>query len=93
MNKMIVKNILLLLIGTALLNGCMYLQQRSMVFFPYAQLHQTPADWGLPHEDIFLETEDGFRLHGWHIPHAGAEHTLLFFHGNAGNISHRGASV
>ena len=88
-----ITNSLLLLLGLALLNGCMYLQQHSMTFFPSAKLIQTPADWGLAYKDVSLDTEDGVRLHGWYIPYHGAKQTLLFFHGNAGNISHRGASV
>ncbi len=93
MKNRMIKNILLLLLGLALLNGCMYLQQPSMIFFPYATLDQTPADWGLAYEEVFLDTEDGVRLHGWYIPRHGSKQTLLFFHGNAGNISHRSASV
>ena len=93
MKNRMIKNILLLLLGLALLNGCMYLQQPSMIFFPYVTLDQTPADWGLAYEEVFLDTEDGVRLHGWYIPRHGSKQTLLFFHGNAGNISHRGASV
>jgi len=93
MKNRMIKNILLLLLGLVLLNGCMYLQQSSMIFFPYATLDQTPAQWGLVYEDVFLDTEDGVRLHGWYIPRHGSKQALLFFHGNAGNISHRGASV
>ncbi len=93
MKNRIIKNILLLVLGLVLLNGCMYLQQSSMIFFPYATLDQTPAEWGLVYEDVFLDTEDGVRLHGWYIPRHGSKQALLFFHGNAGNISHRGASV
>ena len=93
MKNRIAKNILLLLFGLALLNGCMYLQQPSMIFFPDATLDQIPTDWGLGYEDVFLKTEDGVRLHGWYIPRHGSQQTLLFFHGNAGNIAHRGASV
>ncbi len=87
------ENILFLLFGLALLNGFMYLQQPSMIFFPYSTLDQNPTEWGLAYEDVFLDTEDGVRLHGWYIPRHGAKQTLLFFHGNAGNISHRGDSV
>jgi fermentation-respiration switch protein FrsA (DUF1100 family) len=29
------------------------------------------------------------RLHGWYLPTADARGTLLFLHGNAGNVSHR----
>ena len=93
MKNRMIKNILLLLLGLVLLNSCMYLQQSSMIFFPYATLDQTPAEWGLVYEDVFVDTEDGVRLHGWYIPRHGSKQTLLFFHGNAGNISHRGASV
>ena len=93
MEKRLIKNILLLLLGLTLLNSCMYLQQPSMIFFPHATLGQTPAEWGLAYEDVFLDTENGVRLHGWYIPHHGSKQALLFFHGNAGNISHRGASV
>ncbi|WP_456377241.1 alpha/beta hydrolase [Thiolapillus sp.] len=89
----VMKSILPLLLGWILLNGFMYLQQPSMVFFPYTTLDQTPVQWGLEYEDVYLETRDGVRLHGWYIPYPGAKQTLLFFHGNAGNISHRGASV
>ena len=51
-------------------------------------------EWGLAYEDVFLDTDDGIRLHGWYIPgHRESKQTLLFFHGNAGNISHRRASI
>ena len=93
MKNRMIQSILLLLFGLALLNGCMYLQQSSMMFFPYATLDQTPAAWGLTYEDVFLDTDDGVRLHGWYIPRHGSKRTLLFSHGNAGNISHRGDSV
>lgn len=88
-----IKNTILLLLGLILLNAFMYLRQPSMIFFPYTRLEQTPADWGLEYEDVLLDTEDGLRLHGWYMPHFGAKQTVLFFHGNAGNISHRGDSV
>ncbi len=85
--------IILLISGLGFLNLWMYLQQPGMIFFPYSQLAETPEDWGLDYEQVNLRTPDGLRLHGWYIPYPGAEKTLLFFHGNAGNISHRGDSV
>jgi fermentation-respiration switch protein FrsA (DUF1100 family) len=36
-----------------------------------------------------LSTKDGEKLHCWFFPLAGEPPVLLFFHGNAGNISHR----
>lgn len=82
-----------LLIGLALLNAFMYFQQPRMIFYPVSGLEATPADWGLVYEDVALQAADGVRLHGWYVPAAGAEQVLLFFHGNAGNISHRRASL
>jgi len=47
-------------------------------------------------EDAWFQTEDGVRLHGWYCTPQGNEAddpsivpTLLWFHGNAGNITHR----
>lgn len=76
-----------------LLKAAMWLLQPGMVFYPTRVLDATPADWGLQFEDVELTASDGTSLHGWYIPHPGATHTLFFFHGNAGNISHRGDSI
>lgn len=69
--------------------------QSHLVFYPETgrEIIATPARINLPYEDIRLETSDGVRLHGWHIPAPQARGTVLFLHGNAGNISHRLDSV
>lgn len=56
-------------------------------------MQQTPADWNLDYEDVWIESADGVRLNGWYIPRQGAQKTVLFFHGNAGNMSHRRESI
>lgn len=76
-----------------LINALMWILQPGMVFYPTRALAATPADWGLAFEDVELTADDGTRLHGWYIQYPDATHTLLFFHGNAGNISHRGDSI
>lgn len=63
--------------------------EKGTVFFPDPYLIGSPADLGLAHEEVFFATEDGVRLHGWYVPHQGSSITVLWFHGNAGNISHR----
>jgi fermentation-respiration switch protein FrsA (DUF1100 family) len=60
---------------------------------PSRALARTPAEVGLLFEDVTLTTSDGVNLNGWWIPAAGERATLLFFHGNAGNISHRLESI
>ena len=63
----------------------------QFIFFPDRDVSRTPADVGLHYEDAWFTAADGARLHGWFIPAAGAESadTLLWFHGNAGNIGDR----
>ncbi len=71
----------------------LYFTQPSMIFFPYRELMATPKDWHLKYEDVSFSTEDKNILHGWYIPKEGSRRTVLFLHGNAGNISHRGDSI
>lgn len=76
-----------------LFSGMLYLQQPSMIFYPSPALIATPDDWGLPYQEVGFTTSDGKHLHGWYLPHDRGRQTLLFLHGNAGNISHRGDSL
>ena len=65
-----------------------YLESKS-IFHPTKEVGMTPADLGIAFEDVFFETSDHVRLNGWFIKKPSAQSTLLWFHGNAGNISHR----
>ena len=71
----------------ALLTACRI--EDGMIFHPSPTLARTPRQVGLEFEDIFFTTRDGVRLNGWFIPHPEPRSTLVWFHGNAGNISHR----
>lgn len=53
--------------------------------------YRFPSEYSIPYESVFFLTEDLVSVHGWLIVHQNSiEHpTLLFFHGNAGNIGHR----
>ena len=55
---------------------------------PSRQLDASPDDIGLEYEDVWLEASDGVKTLGWLVP-GGSARTVLYFHGNAGNISHR----
>lgn len=81
--------------GYGLLAGMVYLMQGRMIYLPDnpgRELSGTPADAGMDFEDVTLETADGVTVFGWFVP--GRSHrVLLFFHGNAGNISHRLESI
>ena len=60
-----------------------------MIFYPNPAIERTPRHVGLEFEDLFFTARDGVRLNGWFIPHPESRSTLVWFHGNAGNISHR----
>ena len=72
--------------------------ERSLIFFPtrYPEgLWDTEAaarGSGCVIDDHFFLAGDGTRLHGWWCRRLGGgpdDAVLLFFHGNAGNLSHR----
>jgi hypothetical protein len=90
------KLLLLAMMTLTVLSVYVYLMQSRMLYYPNMPgraLTATPADIGLEYRDVHFTTEDGIELHGWFIPGDNPQRTLLFFHGNAGNISHRLESV
>ena len=78
----------------------LYLIQDRMVFFPTRDLEASPGDIGLGFQEVRIDVTDGESIHAWYIPAPSGSHvtgqsgdggapTVLFCHGNAGNISHR----
>ncbi len=85
-----------IVLGLALAGAGAWLLQPKLLFRPYPEMVGVPSDWGFAYEDVWLITADGVRLHGWFLPNPrrrASPYTLLFLHGNAGNISHRSASI
>lgn len=61
------------------------------IFRPTAAIRSTPAAYDMNYEDVSFLTADGEILHGWFLPASanaaaipGA--TILWFHGNGGNV-------
>jgi fermentation-respiration switch protein FrsA (DUF1100 family) len=66
--------------------------QSRLVYFPNVPSRAVgpgPGSIGLTYESVEILTEDGIRLDAWYVPVRKPRGTVLFFHGNAGNISHR----
>jgi len=92
-----------LVVGYGAIVGLAFAFQDQLLFQPSSRLLATPDDAGMSYETVHLDTDDGETLHGWWIPapdfsretspDASGTKTLLFFHGNAGNISGRLESV
>jgi hypothetical protein len=63
--------------------------ERYVIYVPERTLEMTPQSVGLAYQDIQFPASDGLKLHGWLVPAPDARVILVWFHGNAGNISHR----
>ncbi len=67
--------------------------EHSLVYQPSATLGATGAELNRPFQEVFFPSRDGTLLHGWFFPadkdSSRAHLTILFCHGNGGNISHR----
>jgi hypothetical protein len=83
---------LMLPVFVLLIAGCMQGRILYLPHVPGRTLAMTPTDARMDYEDVAIETVDGVTLHGWFIVGQSSQ-VLLFFHGNAGNISHRLASI
>jgi fermentation-respiration switch protein FrsA (DUF1100 family) len=80
----------------AVIVAFVYYRQSSLIYYPDMpgrNIVATPERIGLEYQNVQFVTGDKVNLHGWFIPHRAAKGTLLFFHGNAGNISHRLESI
>lgn len=71
------------------LSGC-----SGLFFFPDKNHYFTPKQANIDFTDIYLETEDGETIHGWHLkPNQKSKGIVYFLHGNAENISTHTGSV
>jgi len=70
----------------------LYWNQGNMIHLPQVpsrQIDVTPQHRGMNYDTVTLTSTDGIKLNGWFVPVKQPRATVLFFHGNAGNISHR----
>ncbi len=75
-------------LGYAAVSLFMFMFQSKLLYLPYRVLEASPQDIGLAFEDVTIEVE-GEVVHGWYVPATRSRGTILFCHGNGGNISHR----
>jgi hypothetical protein len=89
--RMLLNLAIMILSAYALLAAVLFFAQSHLVYFPQMGREHiaTPEQQGLSYESVDIPTSDGQTLHAWFVPAEDATGTVLFFHGNAGNISHR----
>ncbi len=71
-----------------LVEGVIAMVLAKFIFFPTKVLALYPSQTEMPYEEVRLKNEEGQLLHGWFFP-GKKERTLLYLHGNAGNIGDR----
>ena len=68
--------------------GIRFIENKS-IYYPFKKVEFNPNRINLSFEDVYFNTKDKVILNGWYIPSKNAKITILFCHGNAGNVSHR----
>lgn len=71
----------------------LYIMQPKFLFNPLQGVTYTPEELGLEFENVKFRTSDGVQLNGWYVPARKSVYTILFCHGNGGNIMHRLDSI
>ncbi len=86
--RLVLGIVMLVAVGYVLAAAYLYFFQEKFVYRPSVRIEATPASVGMYYEEVALVASDGVRLTGWYLPLTDARGTVLFCHGNAGNISH-----
>jgi uncharacterized protein len=70
--------------GVSMLLILLMLFEKSLIFFP-----ERGGVGASPGGDVWLRSAGDVSIHGWHITQPDATQTLLYLHGNAGNLESR----
>ncbi|MCI0335060.1 MAG: alpha/beta hydrolase [Planctomycetes bacterium] len=66
--------------------GMMFLER----WFVYPAPPRAAGDWKaawLPHDDVWFQSADGTKLHGWFVPHENPKRAILYCHGNGEHVA------
>jgi fermentation-respiration switch protein FrsA (DUF1100 family) len=69
-----------------------YYGQNRLIFLPSRTIDLTPDQVGLAYEEVVINVVLNEKIHAWYFrprPENRGGRTILFCHGNAGNMSHR----
>lgn len=78
--------------------GVLYHMEDELLYYPEIPKHSrvyvpAPSTCNLPYQSLFIRSKDGTMLHMFFIPQTADKikraPTVLFLHGNAGNMGHR----
>src|SRR3712207_4685304 len=85
----------LILLALVYLGICLVLSflENQFIFRPCTAAEDWQEKPSAEIEDVYLTLANGTKIHGWFLPHPSSKGAVLYFHGNAGNLSHRGRSL
>ncbi|KAF0700393.1 Aste57867_9098 [Aphanomyces stellatus] len=82
--------------------GLLYVFQDKLLYFPSMpgvsklttenpEGYRRPSEYGIDYEDVYIPCSDGVKIHAWLMKQSRPQSypTIVFFHGNAGNIGYR----
>lgn len=65
----------------------LYLRQDQLIFLPSPDLTDRPDSLGIAYEDLTLTTRDNEHLNAWLATPPNPRGTVIYLHGNGGNLS------
>ncbi len=68
----------------------LYFLQEKFIFLPSKLPQDYAYSFAFPHTEFNLETPDGAKLNGLHFKNGNSKGVILYFHGNAGDLSRWG---
>ena len=81
--------ILIIFAAYVIIGLSLYFMQSTFLYHPAEEIVYNPGNINLGYEDITIETSDSVKINGWFVPAENSKLTVLFCHGNAGNMAHR----
>jgi fermentation-respiration switch protein FrsA (DUF1100 family) len=88
MGSMLISLAVVLFIAYSVLGWTLYFMQPTFLYRPVREVPYTPDELGLDFESVLFKSGDGLLLSAWYIPAENSELTVLFCHGNGGNMFH-----
>ena len=81
--------ILIIFLIYSLVLICIYIFQRKIIYHPFVNSY-SQSQKEFTFKEVSIKTEDNLKLNAWfHEKDLKNKKTLLFFHGNAGDLSNR----
>lgn len=74
-----------------MIGSVLYFFQEKLMFFPTSLEQDYEYHFSYPFEELFLETEKGATINAIHFKAKNSKGVILYFHGNAGDLSRWGS--